>query len=208
MDAWIQSAVIAVLISSLVTVAGWYATHQSERRLEAARRRERIQDIQTALLADIRSTAHRFEQIDLDHHLEEMVARIEQAPAGHDYTPFVPAEPGSLLWSAVSTEVHILPTEVIDSVVLFFSQLETVRLFVEDLRSERFAVLDRARKVTVYEDYIRMTKYLVLLAEDAQRTLARSLGLPPLNSPVSDPSFPSMASGPAEEAKDEAQKSA
>jgi hypothetical protein len=209
LETLVQSAVVAVVISSLVTIAGWYATHRSERLLEAARRRERIQDIQTALLADIRSTAHRFEQIDLDHHLEEMVARIEQAPAGQDYTPFVPAEPGSLLWSSVSTEVHILPTEVIDSVVLFFSQLETVRLFVEDLRSERFAVLDRARKVTLYEDYIRMTKYLVLLAEDAQRTLARSLGLaPPLNSPVSAPSFQSTASGPVEEAKDEAQKSA
>ena len=198
METLVQSAVVAVVISSLVTIAGWYATHQSERRLEAARRRERIQDIQTALLADIRSTANRFEQINLDRHLEEMVARIEHAPAGQDYTPFVPAEPGSLLWSSVSAEVHILPNEVIDSVVLFFSQLETIRLFVDDLRSERFAVLDRARKVSVYEDYIRMSKYLVLLAADAQGTLARSLGLvQPLPNPVRDQSVRSDASAPS-----------
>jgi len=72
MEGWIGSAVVAVVISSLVTVAGWYATHRSERMLEAARRQERIQDIQTALLADIRSTSHRFRQIDLDQHLTDI----------------------------------------------------------------------------------------------------------------------------------------
>jgi hypothetical protein len=77
-----------------VTIAGWYATHRSERLLETARRQEKIQDFQTALLADIRSTVHRFQQIDLDSHLSDMVAQIEGAPEGRDYTPFVPPGAG------------------------------------------------------------------------------------------------------------------
>lgn len=177
MEAWIGSAVIAVVISSLVTIAGWYATHRSERILESARRRERITDIQTALLADIRSTSHRFEVVDPDRHLEEVVAIIGSDRAAGDFTPFVPREPGSLLWSSIAPEVHILPNEVIDSVVLFFSQLETIRCFVEDLRSDQFARLEPSRKATMLQDYVRMAKYLVLLAAEAERALARSLDL-------------------------------
>jgi hypothetical protein len=37
-EAWIGSAVVAFVISSLVTILGWYATHRSERMLEVARR--------------------------------------------------------------------------------------------------------------------------------------------------------------------------
>jgi hypothetical protein len=209
MEAWIGSAVVAVVISSLVTIAGWYATHRSERMLEAARRQERIQDIQTALLADIRSTSHRFRQIDLDRHSADMIARIVDAPAGQDYTPFVPREPGSLLWPSTAQEIHILPNDVIDPVVLFFSQLETVRQFVDDLRGDRFVALDRTRKVAMYEDYVGMMKYLVLLADDADRALCRSLGIPyPPSIRAAGPSSPSKASGPEGGASGEAGRSA
>ena len=177
MEAWIGSAVVAVVISSLVTIAGWYATHRSERMLEVARRQERIQDIQTALLADIRSTAHRFEVVDTDRRLAREVALIEGAQEDQGYTPFVPREPGSLLWHSIAQEVHILSNEVIDPVVLFFSQLETIRYFVEDLRSEQFARLEPARKVAMLQDYVGMAKYLVLLAAEAERALAHSLGV-------------------------------
>ena len=177
MEAWIGSAVVAVVISSLVTILGWYATHRSERMLEVARRQERIQDIQTALLADIRSTSYRFEVVDSDRHLEEVVSLIESAPDDRPYTPFVPREPGSLLWPSIVQEVHILPNEVIDPVILFFSQLETIRNFVEDMRSDRFVMLEPARKAAMYRDYVRMVKFLVLLAGKAEGALARSLGV-------------------------------
>jgi len=175
MDSLIQSAVIAVIISSLVTIFGWYATHRSERLLAAARRREKIADIQTALLADIRSTGHRFQIVDPDRHLEEVVAMFDSGGGTAGFTPFVPREPGSLLWSSTAQEVHILPNEVIDSVVLFFSQLETIRFFVDDLRSDQFARLEARRKVAMLQDYVKMAKYLVLLAGEAERALALSL---------------------------------
>ena len=150
MDAWIQSAVIAVVISSFITVIGWFVAHGSERRLEAARRQEKIQDFQTALLADIRSTISRFTDLDYDRHLEDVVALIESAPRDRPYTPFVPREPGSLVWPSVAGEVHILPNQVIDAIVVYFSQLETIRLFVEDLRTELFAGLEPHRKADMY----------------------------------------------------------
>jgi hypothetical protein len=97
---------------------------------------------------------------------------------------------------------------VIDSVVLFFSQLETIRSFVEDLRSERYVELEPTRKIAMYQDYVRMSKYLVQLADDADRMLTRSLGIASISSSGSARSSPSTASAPGEEAKDEAEKSA
>ena len=48
----------------------------------------------------------------------------------------------------------------------------------------------------MYEDYIRMTKYLVELAAEAERTLARSLRLDlPVSSPASGRSDQSEALG-------------
>jgi hypothetical protein len=207
-EALIQSAVIAVVISSLVTIAGWYATHRSERMLEAARRQERIQDFQTALLADIRSTGSRFANVDYDRHLDDVIARIEQAPDDPPYTPFVPREPGSLLWPSIAQEVHILPTEVIDRVVLFFSQLETIRHFVEDLRSEQFSQLEKPRKVAMYRDYVGMCRLASRQAVEAQDALRAGLGLAPLSSSALAPSALRSASAPAGEAGDGAGKSA
>ena len=129
-----------------MTIAGWYISLRHERRREAERREERIWDYQTALLADIRSTSSQFASIDLDRHLEEVTELIESASEDRPYTPFVPRAPGSLIWPSISQEVHILPTEVIDPVVLFFSQLETIRNFVDDLRSDQFARLEQARE--------------------------------------------------------------
>jgi hypothetical protein len=200
MEGWIESAVIAVVISSLVTVAGWFVAHGSERRLEAARRQEKIQDYQTALLADIRSTGSRFASVDYDRHLDEVTTRIEQAPDDDPYTPFVPREPGSLLWPSIAQEVHILPTEVIDRVVLFFSQLETIRNFVDDLRSEQFARLEKSRKAAMYRDYVRMCRVASQQAADAQAALRAGLGLAPLNSLEPAPSGLGAASAPAAEA--------
>ena len=178
MEGWIGSAVVAVVISSLVTVIGWYITLRHERTREAERRRERIEDIQTALLADIRSTIHRFQAANPDRNLGGVVPFVESAAGDLGLTPFVPREPGSLLWSSIAQEVHILPNDVIDPVVLFFSQLETIRYFVDDLRSDQFASLDRTRKIAMPQDYIGMAKYLVLLADEAESALARSLGIP------------------------------
>ena len=140
METLVQSAVVAVIISSLVTIAGWYATHQSERRLEAARRRERIQDIQTALLADICSTSNRFQAVDPDQHLAQVVTLLRSAPA----------DPGSRRSFNASraascgrrSQRTFIRTDVIESVVLFFSEVETIRFFVDGLRSDWYAQLE------------------------------------------------------------------
>jgi hypothetical protein len=76
---WVESAFIAAIISSIVTIAGWYISLRHERRREAERREGKIWDYQTALLADIRSTSSQFASVDFDRHLAEVAALIEGA---------------------------------------------------------------------------------------------------------------------------------
>jgi hypothetical protein len=175
MEGLVGSALVAVLISSLITILGLIITFRNEHVREAERRRERIEDIQTALMADIKSTANRLSGMHLDQHIKEINVLVSGGPSAKSYTPFVPREPGSLLWPSVAGEVHILPNEVIEPVVIFFGQLERIRMFVEDLRTYRFAGLEADRKIGMLRDYIQMTEHLVHLAGEAQHVLAKSL---------------------------------
>ncbi|WP_026380907.1 hypothetical protein [Afifella pfennigii] len=190
----IGPAIVAAFISALVTIVSWIVSNRRERRLEAERRAERVRDVQSALLADIRSYRHRYFDTDLDAHLAKVVGQMQAATQEQPFTPFVPRENRSLVWASVARDVHILPIGVIDPVVLFFSQIETISALIEDLRSDRYWSLDAPRREAMYRDYILLRKYSVQLAEDAERALLAALGVPPSSSSVPAPSDPKSAS--------------
>lgn len=191
---WIGPAIVAALISGIVTIGSWVVGSARERRLQAALREERVRDVQTALLADVRSYRHRYFAVDLDALRKDVVDRIAAAPAEAPFTPFVPRDHGSLLWASIAREVHILPTEVIDPVVLFFSQLETISALIDDLRSDRYWSLGQSRRAAMYTDYIELRRFSVQLAHDAERALQAGLRLPALNNSAQAPSDPRSAS--------------
>ena len=173
MSAWVGPAIIAAVISAIVTAAGWYASHFSNRRLEVARRRERMQDVQTALLAEIVANEHRLATIDLRSHADYIAGRI--AAEGAAFTPFVPREVLTFVMDAIASEIHILPNEVIGPVVLYYRQAMAIGLLADDLRSDRFIALDPDRKIEVYRDYIGLLQYAQSLADDAIEALEVSL---------------------------------
>jgi hypothetical protein len=172
MSAWIGPAIIAAVISAIVTAIGWYAAHASSKRLDASRRRERIKDVQTALLAEIRS--HQYRLI-----LFETQALVKEAPATSEpakpFSPFIPREGESFVFNAIVREIHILPTAVIDPVVLYYRQISALALFAEDLRSERFERLETERKIEMYRDYLAMGAFALELAQTAIRSLDQSI---------------------------------
>lgn len=181
-----------VFATGLIAIITFSLTQRATRRRDArlqqaaidrerALREERIQDMQTALLADIKSYPHRVSGSDLDLHYELIREQIEAAPPSDPFTPFVPREPPTQLWTLVAKEVHLLPAGVIDPVVSFYTQVEAIKLFADDLRSDRFAGLSTRRKVAMYRDYIELKKYAAELAEDALQALLRALDLRPNN---------------------------
>jgi hypothetical protein len=164
------------LVGLLGVFLGVVLSNSAARLLDAMRRRERVRDVQTALRAEIRSDLHRLETIDRAEHLDAVIERIEGSELTPDsYTPFVPRESESVVFDAVAGEIHLLPTETVDAVVLYFKQMKTIAQFVEDLRGDRYRTLEVDRKVSMYQDYFEMLAYSAQLAEEAISALDNAL---------------------------------
>jgi len=99
-SAWIGPAIIAAVISAIVTAFGWYVSHLSNRRLEVARRRERVSDVQIAIRAEIRSHRVWLQSFDSEHLSGDTAEKIRQA-VDPPYTPFVPREIETFVFNAV-----------------------------------------------------------------------------------------------------------
>ena len=140
----------ATLVGILGVVLGVLLSNIAVRILEYLRRRERMQDVATAIRAEIRSHRQRLLLFSSDA-AEKIVNRIRNEDG---YTPFVPSEGESFVLRAIVVEIHFLPTEVIDPVVYYYRQIEALGQFAEDLRSDRFADLEAARKAEMYSDYV------------------------------------------------------
>jgi hypothetical protein len=161
----VLGALVGILLSNVLTML-----------LDIRRRRERVTDVQTSLRAEIRSHWRRLAPMDLESRAEFIVGRIRSAPKqGAGFTPFIPQEDDNVVFESVMNEIQVLPNDVIDPVVLYYSQLNTIKHFVNDLRSDRFAGLEADRKAEMYLDYIAMKEQARIFADRAIRALDTSL---------------------------------
>jgi len=175
MSAWIGPAIVAALIGCLTTMLGWSVSYRQLRNLELVKRKEKIVDYQTALRAEIRSYRARFEYMNPIAYRDAIIALIETDPS---FTPFLPLETPLLIFSEIAKEIHILPTEVIDTVVLFYAQAAMIVQLTMDLRSEDFHDLARDRKAGLYQDYYSVLLYTRKLADEALDRLENGLNNP------------------------------
>ena len=171
-----DTAIIAIAVSAVVTALGWFATHWSTQRIDTRRRVERIIDVQWALLAEIESNLLRYAEIDLEDHQSEMERMILRRGGKAGFTPFVPRYATEIVFEAFIPDIHILPTETIRDVVAYYKQEYKLRELVEDLRSDRFSVLDRDRKAKLYGHYVWQIKTVLAWGERARAALAGQLG--------------------------------
>lgn len=181
MAAWIGPAIVAAVISALVTGIGWFVSERQAVRREAGRRRERVVDMQTALLAEIRAQAFR-----LDDLRSTSASLMEAMRADPTYTPFIPHEVESMIFRSLVGELHLLPTFVIDPVVLYYQQVAAVAGLVADMAGERYGALDWERKLTIYKDYTALLMYKAVLGRMAVEAIRRSLNIRP-DAVASDP---------------------
>lgn len=173
MEGWLGPALVAALVSGLITALGWFVSFILGTRQEMRRRQERVTDVQTALAAEIRSFFARSQHLDIREHGKNMESWI--LADGQQNTPFVPQEPDFPVFRAIAAEIHILPQAVIDPVVLFYTQATTLALFAADLRAERYRSLDPYSKNEMYQDYLGLMDYAYQLADHALKALRKSL---------------------------------
>jgi hypothetical protein len=185
MGAWVGPAIVAALISGLISLMGLYLGGWISIRHERRRRREKVRDFQIALRAEIRSELHNLLSIDFDRHLQSIRSRYAMQP-GYSVYPSYPAR--HVIFEALKDEIHLLPEEVIDEVILYSRQRYAIEKFVEDMRDQRFAQLSSDRQLEMYGDFLEMQKFLTDSAERSVAALDESLGTSKISIPASVPS--------------------
>jgi hypothetical protein len=182
-----DAALVAAAVSASVTALGWFATNWSEKNLESLRRAERVIDVQTALLAEIESNLKRYEEINLDKHNAEMIRLIKGSKGRGRFTPFVPRYPSEIVFEAMISDIHILPTKTIDEVVAYYKQEYKLRELVEDLRADHYRELENERKAQLYDHYVWQIKTVLITGSEARNALRASLRLKPQPPVISNP---------------------
>ena len=172
MNTWIGPAIVAAVISSLVTAVGWLVNYRTSLGLEKERRQEKVRDFQIALRAEIRSELHQLNTESLTDELKVIEGRYAKSKT---YSVFVPSLARHVVFESLIREIHLLPESVIDPVILYSRQRQMIDQFASDLRSERFLKLSQARQLEMYRDYVSFMIHLKKLATEATGAIDRSL---------------------------------
>lgn len=152
LDDWLNPTVQAALVAATVAVGGWVYNGRQNRRLATQVRAERVDDIQRAVLAEIRAhvVALENQQLSPDEQ-RDLTLRVRQG----GYIPALPTEANDRIFRAITAEVHLLPARVIDPVVIYYRLLAIMSSLAGDLRL--MAVQDPARAADMFEDYLSLT---------------------------------------------------
>jgi hypothetical protein len=163
-------AIVAAVISGLVSLVVVQLNFRQSRKAERLRREEKIRDFQIALRAEIRSELRNLSGYDMHAVLEEVRRLYREEP---DYSGSVPRLPKHPVFEALVYEIHILPEEVIEPGVLYARQRQAIESLVEDMRDPSFKKLAASRQLAVYEDYIRMWETWRDFAAQAEAALSQ-----------------------------------
>jgi hypothetical protein len=172
MNSWIGPALIAAVISSLVTAVGWLVNYRTSLGLEKERRLEKVRDFQIALRAEIRSELHHLKEENLASDLKSIEERYAKSKT---YSVFAPRLARHLVYESFVGQIHVLPERVIDPLILYARQRQLLDQFAADMRSDRFLKITQERQLEMYRDYVAVTRYFVTLANEALTAINASL---------------------------------
>lgn len=170
MQAWVGPAIVAAFISGLVSLIVVQLNFRQTRQADKLRREEKIRDFQIALRAEIRGDLNHLNSFDLDEFLDVMELRYK---VEKNFSVTVPRLARHVVFEAIVPEIHILPESVIDPVVLYVRQRQTVESMIDDMRDANFRTLSSDRQLVMLRDYIRLWKVWREMAEKAEAALQK-----------------------------------
>lgn len=154
----------SAMIAGVFLAAGWWVVAWQSRRRDRKMRAERVRDVQRALFAEIRAYLAVLERDRIAEYGETIAIRIEDE-AG--YFPVIPTEHNDAIFRAIVGEIHVLPRDTVDPVVLYYSQLNAIGAMIADLRALDTARIGKTRAAAMYRDYISMKIGAIELGEGA-----------------------------------------
>ncbi|MEM1383939.1 MAG: hypothetical protein AAF713_02260 [Pseudomonadota bacterium] len=167
---------LATALTVLISILVWVGNKWWERRAADAERREKITDLMRALRAEIRAYSDTLSEEDLDAHLAYMAERIAGGGDGEaKFVPIVPRETRDTVYAALLPELQLLPTSVIEPVVLYYTTVQAVSNLADDMRGERFAAVSAARMGDMYMSFIEMKRTAKRMSEDAYTALSAEI---------------------------------
>ncbi len=164
------------VLAGLFVAVGWIV-NGAQNRADAQRlRRERRDDVQRALVAEIKHYLEVLEGEDLNAAWEAMQPRIASG-----YVPFLPTEDNDMVFQSVLADIHILPKTVIDPVVKYYSQLKAIEAQIADSRLDAFVSGTdedsiRRREISYFE-YLQMKQRAKTYADRTLREMGVTSGV-------------------------------
>lgn len=166
----VSSEILRTMIPAIVVVLGWFITFifQEDRRI--TERREDQRDLQIALHAEIQTYVDTFEAYDIEE-LRQSLDRdvVEQ---GEAFSPFITVEREPIIFLKLSGELHRLPAHQVNIAVVFYTRLQDMRGFAQELNSTQFIALPIARRKLAYSDYYAVREYVAQSARIALQEFA------------------------------------
>lgn len=163
-EALIDPRAVQALIAGTFVALGWLVNGFANRRRDAKQRAERVRDVQRALFAEIRAYLAALKAVDLRVYGAGIERRIMSEPG---YFPVIPTERNDHVFQAIIGDIHVLPRQVIDPVVLYYSQLSAISALIDDLRALDVAKVGPDRASAMYRDYIALKIEAIDLGEEA-----------------------------------------
>lgn len=171
-EALISPQVLSAFIAGSFLAAGWVFTHWLSLRRDRANRAERVRDVQRALFAEIRAHVATLRRHDLADYGEVIALRIEAEPG---FFPTVPTEANDAIFRAILPDIHVLPRDTIDPLVLYYSQLNVISAAVADLRALDADRIGPKRAAALYRDYITFRLEALDLGQEAMIAIANNM---------------------------------
>ncbi len=142
------------LIAGVVIATGWLATAMFAEVERATRKAEATRDAHKALFAEIRDVCATYWSE--GRAAQEATVLRERMLSEEGFVPFIPRESHGRIYGAMLGGIDVLPRQTIDSVVAFYSLVASIEALAEDMRGERYAGLEAARRVAIYDDWTAM----------------------------------------------------
>ena len=172
LEPWIGPVIIASVIAGLVNVLGWVVSGRRDRAAAARLRREKQNDIATALMAEITHYRDALAFFDLDDAWDRVTEKMESEPG---YMPVIPSERNDTIFRAILPEIHVLPEPVIQPVTRYYNQVFAIDAIIEDLRSVSMRAEPLRTRIAAYTDYISLKKQALADGDSAIAALSAHL---------------------------------
>ncbi|MEM9968964.1 MAG: hypothetical protein AAF755_12810 [Pseudomonadota bacterium] len=171
--AWLQqvdTGIWQAVIAGGIVAIGWAVNGWQNRRVAARLRKEKLRDYHRAIYAEIGANlANLWDVESLENHRDAILARMAGDPS---FVPFIPIERQDAVFDAFIGEIHILPRQTIDPIVVYYAQVKSIAALALDMRSDRFASMPPDSRRAMYEDYIDMKIQLLAFGQYANALIS------------------------------------